>query len=57
MAVLHQQQKFIEELLDCGMVDEAEVEAFNHPVEKRIRDMFYRGPSWKGVKYSDVSPL
>jgi hypothetical protein len=57
MAVLHQQQKFIEELLDCGMVDEAEVEAFNDPVEKRIRDMFYRGPSWKGVKYSDVSPL
>eukprot|EP00884_Botryococcus_braunii_P005640 jgi/Botrbrau1/15077/Bobra.0286s0006.2 len=54
MAVLHRQEKFIHQLYEGGFVDENEAEALKEPVDKRIRTLFYKGPDWTSLKYTDV---
>ena len=56
MAILRQQQHFIDQLYTSGMVDENEREMLVAPTQRQERRMTRRGPHWRAPSISEVAP-
>eukprot|EP00798_Chlamydomonas_sp_ICE-L_P030883 gene30883-35931_t len=53
LAVLHQQQAFVAQLVGAGMMDDSEAEALLAPIERRVWKLERRGPVWKQPTLSE----
>lgn len=54
MAILRQQQHFIDQLYTSGMVDETEREMLVAPIQRQERRLTRRGPHWRAPSISEV---
>ena len=54
MAILLQQQRFVEQLYSSGMVDESERELILGPVQRQERLLQRRGPHWRAPSISEA---
>lgn len=54
MAILRQQQLFVEQLYASGMVDESEKELLLGPIQRQERRLQRRGPHWRAPSISEV---
>ncbi|KAK9785975.1 hypothetical protein WJX73_007453 [Symbiochloris irregularis] len=54
MAVLRQQQQFIKQLFDSGVVEETERDELARPLQEKERRLTQKGPVWKAPTFIEV---